>query len=220
MSTFDKMFGGSRKVKTASIPSAMVPIPMGGGKEMLISLLQEDLKLEYTAALQYLQHYAVMQGAEFDSIRKHIKEHADQEMEHAVTVADRIVKLGAEPVISLDEIKVSPESVTMLEQDLSGEQTAIQRYKQRIVQAMSLGEFGAADELMDILVDEEEHEQDLLTSLGGRSQESTSIAVSVAVEPAQGSGYVSDDAKVKELEKSREERRVQVFQKLASLKKA
>lgn len=85
---------------------------------------------------------------------------------------------------------------------------------------MSLGEFGAADELMDILVDEEEHEQDLLVSLGGRSQESTSIAVSVAVEPAQGSGYVSDDAKVKELEKSREERRVQVFQKLASLKKA
>jgi len=219
MCTFNKIFGGSRKVKTASIPSAMIPVPMEGGKERFISLLQEDLKLEYTAALQYLQHYAVMQGAAFDSIRKHLKEHADEEMEHAVTVADRIVKLGAEPVISLDEIKVAPDSATMLEQDLTGEQTAIQRYKQRVVQAMSLGEFGAADELMDIILDEEEHEQDILNSLEGQ-QESTSVAVSVEVEPSQGSGYVSDDAKVKELEKSREERRVQVFQKLASLKKA
>ncbi len=53
----------------------------------------------------------------------------------------------------------------MLEQDLGGEQLAIDRYKERIEQAIALKEWGLKRVLEDILLQEEEHKRDLLTVL-------------------------------------------------------
>ena len=41
-------------------------------KENLIELLNKDLALEYSAAIQYIQHAAVMTGAQFGDIIKDI----------------------------------------------------------------------------------------------------------------------------------------------------
>jgi bacterioferritin len=60
---------------------------------------------------------------------------------------------------------ISPESKTMLEQDLVGEDNAITRYKERIAEAEALKEYGLRRVLEDILVMEEEHKRDLLTVL-------------------------------------------------------
>jgi bacterioferritin len=231
MSDFNRLFGKNRSVKASSVPVPQIPAA-SVSKEQFLQDLQGDLTLEYTAALQYLQHFAVMQGAQFDNIRQHLKEHAEEELGHASVVAERIVKLGGVPLATIAEAKVTPDAVAMLNQNLGDEKNAITRYKERIVQAMTLGEFGAADELMDILKDEEEHEQDLLTTLGNPSgnvalQEGAKpvgpvveVEVEIEVPGHPGSGYQSQDATVNQLEQSREDRKSMILSKLAALKKA
>lgn len=87
-------------------------------------------------------------------------------MMHAVTVSTAISDLGGTPVIDVEERKISGDSKVMLEQDLEGEELAISRYKKRIEQARELGEYGIARVLEDILMDEEEHRRDIMSSLG------------------------------------------------------
>jgi bacterioferritin len=135
-------------------------------REQIIELLKQDLVLEYQAALQYIQHYAVMQGAQFDSIRLQLLEHSEQEIGHAVKIADRINYMGGVPGATAGPTKMSPDAMQMLAQDLEGEQTAIARYKERVAQAQALGEYGLSEVIQNILVDEEEHENDLKTTIG------------------------------------------------------
>ena len=135
-------------------------------KEQLIGLLNEDLKLEYAAALQYIQHASVIVGAQYDYIRTHLLEHAKEEMEHATRIADRINYMGGTPGAEAAPAKLSADPRYMLALDLGDERNAIARYKERIAQATALQEMGLVDVIQDILVDEEGHENDLLTSLG------------------------------------------------------
>jgi bacterioferritin len=225
---FNKLFGKTRNIKASEVPMSLLP-STNLTKEGFIALLNEDLALEYTAALQYLQHYAVMQGAAFDSIRVHLKDHANEEIAHAVTLADRITKMGGNPVVTINALKASPEAMVMLKQNLEDENTAVARYKERTMQAMALGEFGAADELMSILREEEEHAQDLVTSIGNTTVPSTTPEVSIEVEvskekvpghPAAGPSYDSDNPIIQALQNSREQRKQEVLTKLANLKKA
>jgi bacterioferritin len=137
-------------------------------KEQLLNNLNDDLKLEYSAALQYVQHAAVISGAEFDAIRVHLLEHADEEFAHAKELSDKINYLGGIPVAApdLSAIKLSGDARYMLALDLQGEQRAVARYKERIEQAVKLREYGLVQVLQEILAAEEEHENDLLTTLG------------------------------------------------------
>ena len=54
----------------------------------------------------------------------------------------------------------------MLQQDLTGEEDAIARYKQRVVQAEELMEIALAQKLREILSVEQEHAMDLRNALG------------------------------------------------------
>ena len=135
-------------------------------KEEFIAELNKDLEWEFAAAIQYVQHAAVITGPEYDTISKELIVHSNEEMAHAVTVSTAITDLGGTPVIDVEERKVSGDSKTMLAQDLAGEELAINRYKTRIQQAAELGEYGIRRILEDILMQEEEHRRDLLSSLG------------------------------------------------------
>ena len=135
-------------------------------KEEFIAELNKDLEWEYAAAVQYVQHAATITGAEYDAIGKELLIHSNEEMIHAQKVSDMISDLGGVPVVDVEERKVSDDSKTMLEQDLGGEELAITRYKARIAQAEELGEYGVRRVLEDILMDEEEHRRDLLSTLG------------------------------------------------------
>ena len=134
--------------------------------ERLIELLNLDLTLEYSAAIQYINHSAVMTGAMYGDIIKEMKLHAKQEIDHAMTLADQIDYLGGSPSIDVGKIATSNENETMLQQDLSGEEDAISRYKTRIEQAESLKEFALAQQLRNILAMEQEHAMDLRQALG------------------------------------------------------
>jgi len=135
-------------------------------KENLIELLNKDLKLEYSAAIQYIQHAAVMTGAQFGDIIKELKIHANEEIQHAITLADQIDFLGGVPVVDVGKISVSSDNVQMLKQDLACEEDAIERYKVRISQAQELKELALAQQLMNILATEQEHAMDLKQALG------------------------------------------------------
>lgn len=132
-------------------------------REHLIDELNKDLEWEYAAAIQYLQHAAVIAGAQYESIQKELVIHSQEEMQHALMLSEQIDFLGGVPTVTVEEIEVSPESLTMLKQDLKGEDNAIARYKERIFQAEQLREYGLRRVIEDILIQEEEHKRDLLT---------------------------------------------------------
>lgn len=135
-------------------------------KEDFIELLNKDLEEEYAAAIQYIQHAAMVTGAKYQAVQKELIIHANEEIMHANQLADLITTLGGVPTVEVGKRFTSDDSEEMLKQDLQGEKSAVARYKKRIEQANQLGEYGVARVLMDILVMEEEHERDIIMALG------------------------------------------------------
>ena len=135
-------------------------------RKKFIDDLNKALEWEYASAIQYVQHAAVITGPEYDSIAAELVVHSNEEMAHAVTVSELISDLGGTPTVDVEKREVSDNSKTMLEQDLKGEEIAIHLYKALIKAAEDLGEYGVRRKLEDILMDEEEHRRDLLSSLG------------------------------------------------------
>lgn len=135
-------------------------------KAELIRLLNKDLGLEYTAMVQYTQHQGVLKGAMYQSIQKELALHAQEELQHAIILAAQIDYLGGVPTVDMPPAKISRDSVTMLKQDLAGENDAIARYIMRIRQAEDLNLFHLAQQLRNILAIEQEHAMDLEQALG------------------------------------------------------
>lgn len=131
----------------------------------LLSELNKDLEWEYAAAIQYVQHAATINGAQFDSIQKELLIHAQEEMQHAVMLSEQIDFLGGIPTVDVEKRDISADSLEMLRQDLQGEENAIRRYKERIGQAEALKEYGLRRVLEDILIQEEEHKRDISNAL-------------------------------------------------------
>ncbi len=131
-----------------------------------IKKLNKALEWEYAAAIQYLQHAAVIKGAEYTAIGKELLIHSKEEMNHGVLVAEIIADLGGTPTANPEKREVSDNSKTMLEQDLAGEEIAITLYKELIEMVQDLKEYGYKTTLEGILVEEEEHRRDLRNSLG------------------------------------------------------
>ena len=135
-------------------------------KNKLVELLNRDLSLEYTACIQYTQHQAVLKGAMYQSIQKELIIHAQEELAHAVIIADQIDYLGGVPTVIMQPAQISADNVEMLTQDLAGENDAIARYIVRIKQAEALDLYHLAQQLRTILAVEQEHAMDLEQALG------------------------------------------------------
>jgi bacterioferritin len=139
---------------------------MGISREQLITELNKDLEWEYAAAVQYVQHAAAMTGAQYDAIKKELVIHAQEEMQHAVMLAEQIDFLGGTPTVEVERREIADEPRQMLTQDLTGEDNAIARYRERIAQCEALREYGLRRIIEDILIQEEEHKRDLRDALG------------------------------------------------------
>jgi len=135
-------------------------------KAELLEKLNNDLAWEYAALIQYVQHASLITGAEYESIIAELLVHANEEMQHAISLSDQIDWLGGVPAVDVQTIQTSSDSTEMLEQDLEGELDAVRRYRERIAEAESLREYGLRRVLEDILIMEEEHARDLQTVLG------------------------------------------------------
>lgn len=135
-------------------------------KEQFIVDLNKALEWEYASAIQYIQHAAVITGPQYASIAKELVIHANEEIAHAVLVATIIADLGGTPTIEVEKREVDTDSGAMLEQDLRGEEIAITIYKDLVKNTEELGEYGVRQTLESILMQEEEHRRDIMTSLG------------------------------------------------------
>jgi bacterioferritin len=148
------------------------PADAGGAstssKNEIIKGLNEDLAREYKAIIQYVVFSSTLKGAEYGDIAEQLKEHASQELAHALEVARQIDYLGGDPTVEVKNAEYSQDSKKMLEIDLRQEQETIKNYRERIRQAESSGEFALSEALRDIIRQEQDHEIDLKDALGLR----------------------------------------------------
>jgi bacterioferritin len=135
-------------------------------RDQLAALLNEDLAREYQAIIAYVVYSQVLKGAEYMSIASHLEKHARQELEHALIISRQIDYLGKMPSVMPKPVKTSEKARDMLKFDLDNENETIRNYRERIRQCEALGEFAMAEQIREILVQEQDHQIDLATALG------------------------------------------------------
>jgi bacterioferritin len=136
----------------------------------LLEMLNAALSEEWLAYYQYWIGARMMEGPMRSEIEPELLVHADEELGHAVLVADRIIQLGGTPVINpKDWTKYArcpydepsdPYIEVILEQNLNGERCAIQRY-QEIADFTQGKDHSTYQMAVQIMNDELEHEHDI-----------------------------------------------------------
>ena len=135
-------------------------------RDKLAELLNEDLSREYQAVIAYVVYSQVLKGAEYMSIADQLALHAKQELDHALTLSRQIDYLGKMPTVTPKPVKTSEDAKQMLRFDLDNENETIRNYRDRVRQCEALGEFAMAEQIRQILVQEQDHQIDLATALG------------------------------------------------------
>jgi bacterioferritin len=135
-------------------------------RERLIELLNEDLSREYQAIIAYVNYSQVLKGAQYMAIAQELEKHAGEELQHALIVAKQIDYLGGMPTVTPKPVKTSEKAEDMLRFDLDNENQTVRNYRERVRQCEALGEFAIAENIREILMQEQEHQIDLATALG------------------------------------------------------
>jgi len=135
-------------------------------RKELAKLLNEDLAREYQAIIAYVVYSQVLKGAEYMNIADQLEQHAKQELEHALTISRQIDYLGEMPTATPKAVKLSDKPREMLRFDLDNENETVRNYRERIRQCEEIGEFAMAEQIREILVQEQDHQIDLATALG------------------------------------------------------
>jgi bacterioferritin len=100
------------------------------------------------------------------SIADQLELHAQQELKHALIISRQIDYLGKMPTVSPKPVRTSEKARDMLRFDLENENETIRNYRERVRQCESLGEFALAEQIRQILIEEQDHQIDLATALG------------------------------------------------------
>ena len=127
-------------------------------KDELVDLINKDLTLEYSAAIQYINHSALVND---EDIASELKTHSREELEHAMLLAEHIEILGGKPAIEIGHVYTADTTKDMLGFDLQEEQGAIDRYTLRVKQAEELNLPDCAKMLSEVLAKEKEHATDI-----------------------------------------------------------
>ena len=135
-------------------------------REDLIKALNEDLSREYQAVIAYVVYSQSIKGAQYNHIAKELEKHAGEELKHALTVAKHIDYLGGKPNATAMPVKLSDKATDMLRFDLDNENDTVRNYRERVRQCETLGEYAIAEDIREILRQEQEHQSDLANALG------------------------------------------------------
>jgi bacterioferritin len=132
----------------------------------LIAQLNEDLGREYQAIIAYVVYSQTLKGAEYMAIAAELEKHAAEELAHALTIAKHIDYLGGTPTVTAGPVVVTKDAEEMLRADLDNENKTVRGYRARVKQCEALGEYAIAEDIREILRQEQEHQIDLATALG------------------------------------------------------
>ena len=135
-------------------------------RDRLAELLNEDLSREYQAIIAYVVYSQVLSGAQYMDIAAQLEIHAKQELDHALIISRQIDYLGKMPSVTPKPVRTSEKAEEMLRFDLDNENETIRNYRDRIRQCEALGEYAMAEQIRQIVVQEQDHQIDLATALG------------------------------------------------------
>jgi bacterioferritin len=134
-----------------------------------VAALNGDLETEFQSIIQYVNHIAVLKGAEYLSIIDELKIHLTQELTHATVLAEQVAFLGGEPstkVTTVIAAEPDADAATALQADLNLERNQLDRYRERFAQANDLGLADVAEAIRPLLEQTQEHVRDLETVVG------------------------------------------------------
>lgn len=136
----------------------------------LIKQLNKALADEWLAYYQYWIGSKVATGRMRGIIAGELAEHANEELDHANKLTERILQLGGTPILDPEQWKkesncdydepADPNTLKLLEQNIKGEQCAIMVYK-KLLEMVSGKDPITYHIVLEILEDEVEHEDDL-----------------------------------------------------------
>jgi len=135
-------------------------------RKELITALNGDLSREYQAVIGYVVYSQVLKGAEYMAIAKELEKHAAQELAHALTISKHIDYLGGTPTTKALDVKTSDDPRELLRFDLDNENETVKNYRERVKQCEAMQEYAIAEDIREILRQEQEHQIDLATALG------------------------------------------------------
>lgn len=132
------------------------------GSVKVIEVLNEVLTSEITAINQYFIHAKMCENWGYQLLYEDSEKRALEEMSHAEKLIERILYLEGIPIITkLDKINVGNTVKEQVDNDYGLEKVAIQRLQRGIKLCFDEGDGGSRELLEHILVDEEQHANDL-----------------------------------------------------------
>lgn len=146
----------------------------GADLERVLYVLNQALATELVCVLRYKRHYFTAKGLNAQSAADEFLEHAGEEQIHADKIAARITQLGGQPDFnpntltsrSHSEYDDSSKLEEMIKEDLIAERIAVASYTE-VISWLGDGDPTTRRMLEEILANEEEHAEDMLTLLGG-----------------------------------------------------
>jgi bacterioferritin len=140
----------------------------GGDVKKTVDILQTVLATEIVCVLRYSMHAVTATGISSDSVKKEFAEHAREEREHMMQVAERINQLGGKPNFNPEGLASRSASqyaeggnlVDMIRENLIAERIAVEHYRELIRY------FGDDDSTTRVMLEgilgvEEEHANDM-----------------------------------------------------------
>ena len=135
-------------------------------QQQFLALMNEDLETEYRSIVQYIQHVSTAKGLEVQSVLQELRAHVNQELQHAMTLAEQIDFLGGVPSVRMPAVPTETDTMRALHLDLELEEKQLERYRERIDQAIELSLRDVAEALRPLLSQTQEHVRDLRSALG------------------------------------------------------
>ena len=140
----------------------------GADVHQTIDILQNVLATEIVCVLRYTMHAVAASGIDSESVKGEFLQHAKEEQEHMMMVAERINQLGGTPNFdpqglstrSASEYGNAQQLVDMIRENLVAERIAVEHYRELV---RFFGEKDKTTRVMleGIMVDEEEHANDM-----------------------------------------------------------
>jgi bacterioferritin len=133
-----------------------------------IEILQAVLATELVCVLRYTLHSIIASGISSEAVKAEFAEHAKEEQEHMMSVAERISQLGGTPNFNPEGLLSRSASqyveganlVDMIRENLIAERIAVDHYRE-LIRYFGNDDPGTKSMLQEILRVEEEHADDM-----------------------------------------------------------
>jgi bacterioferritin len=139
-----------------------------GDARNTIEILQSVLATEIVCVLRYTMHSIAATGLSSEGVKDEFAQHAKEEQEHMMAVAERINQLGGKPNFNPDGLSTRSASqyveganlVEMIKENLIAERIAVDHYRE-LIRYFADNDPATRIMLEGILVVEEEHANDM-----------------------------------------------------------